>query len=492
MSLTANFYSFTKKDNSTARPGAASDVMQIELLADTSATAPELKVRFNGPVALYNYCFIPEFNRYYYIDDWEYTPGFWTAKCHVDVLATMRDVIGASTEYVVRSSHTYDMSITDSIYPTNTIPTISKNVEDNASVRGVWNNIATFAGSPQSFVIGIIGNGFTAGGSFSQAGVNYYMTDMSGLRSFFAQMLSDDGFGSNFGSDSQVSKTIMKSLVNPMQYITGILGLPFPMSDMIGTGSGISTSNIGVGFWNISGTNATVLNTLSYSKSFTISIPKHPQASSRGNYLNNAPYSSYDLYFMPFGTIPIDPEKLKNSSKLHATITVDFVSGAGKLKLSNDQDMPIAEITNQIGIPMNVAQASTNILGAITGALSSAAALGGGGAMLAAGSPSGVGSIVSGASGVVSSIANLFPQVSRSGANGGGLSLYDDHFYLIGTFRNLVGEDLSALGRPLCQAVQISSIPGFVMINGPEFSSNYTSSENEQVRQYMSGGFFYE
>ena len=46
----------------------------------------------------------------------------------------------------------------------------------------------------------------------------------------------------------------------------------------------------------------------SFSGTIALGIPKHPQSSQRGIYLNTSRYSSLTLYFYTFGVIEIDEE----------------------------------------------------------------------------------------------------------------------------------------------------------------------------------------
>lgn len=57
------------------------------LRADTSVVDPDIEIVYFQNMAAYNYAYIPEFGRYYYITDWISTNNnFWIARMHVDVL----------------------------------------------------------------------------------------------------------------------------------------------------------------------------------------------------------------------------------------------------------------------------------------------------------------------------------------------------------------------------------------------------------------------
>ena len=54
-------------------------------------------------MAKYNYCYIPKFNRYYWIDNMTAENGLVRINCSCDVLMSFKTDIYASTQYVLRS-----------------------------------------------------------------------------------------------------------------------------------------------------------------------------------------------------------------------------------------------------------------------------------------------------------------------------------------------------------------------------------------------------
>lgn len=66
----------------------------------------ELVLKYNKDYLNYNYCYIPEFNSYYYIKDRSFVPGqeiIISLEC--DVLFTMKDDIKKSVGHIVRSKN---------------------------------------------------------------------------------------------------------------------------------------------------------------------------------------------------------------------------------------------------------------------------------------------------------------------------------------------------------------------------------------------------
>ena len=58
-------------------------------------------------------------------------------------------------------------------------------------------------------------------------------------------------------------------------------------------------------------------------------------------------------------------------------------------------------------------------------------------------------------------------------------------------FYNIVNEDLQDRGRPLCQRKRINTLSGFVQVQDADIALPATQNEQNAIRAYMEGGFFY-
>ena len=103
MSFAATFYTFRKKLNSTKQPSGGSEY-QIILKHGCSIIRPTISLDIGqaGNPTGYNYCYIPAFNRYYYVSDWIFENRLWTASLKVDALASFKTYIGSSNEFILR------------------------------------------------------------------------------------------------------------------------------------------------------------------------------------------------------------------------------------------------------------------------------------------------------------------------------------------------------------------------------------------------------
>lgn len=77
------------------------------LRAETSVSDPVILLEYEGNLSAYNYCYISDFQRYYYIIDiTSVRNNLWAIKCHVDVLMSFKSSILSSIAILDESSIT--------------------------------------------------------------------------------------------------------------------------------------------------------------------------------------------------------------------------------------------------------------------------------------------------------------------------------------------------------------------------------------------------
>ena len=471
--LTVTLYEFRKRENSTKRPDAT--VTQREhqavLQAPISLLAPELTFDFGlkGNPSFYNYVYISDFgNRYYFVRDWTAGEGhLWTAHCEVDVLASWKNTIGESTQYVKRSSYTYNGGIIDPIYPTIQPPTITITKDTSP-----W----TTALASGCYILGIVNN--EDGGMGAS---HYYMLTQSQMNKMLTYLLGD--VGDYAGNITDISSELTKVLFNPMQYISSCVWYPFTITPDQ-TGNVKLIENMPIGWWTLTGIDCYELNITTKYFTSVLELPQHPQASDRGVYLNRQPFTSYTLYYPGIGTIVLDPSLVAGTDNLVVQCVVDLIANQARL---NVRGYGLASVQySQIGVPIQLAQMSSQMLnmasglvGGMTKAVASAAT----------GSVSGaIGGIFDGISSAVSS---AYPEVSVTGSNGSIASLSE-----VPQLRTvcylLVPENNADLGRPLCSTRKLSTIPGYQMILHADIAIPGTRQENQAIKNYLESGYFYE
>ena len=254
--------------------------------------------------------------------------------------------------------------------------------------------------------------------------------------------------------------------------------IPFPI-----VLKGTSQQYIDFGWWQLDTPCYTLPAKPFYTVSAKFQLPDHPQLS-RGTYLNKSPYSRYNLYFGPFGQIPLDPSALPDTSERSAiaSVHVDLISGQGTLYVSSSEGGLLAYARGKIGVDISLAQISVDYKGAAVQAIQTL------GSVVASG---GASLLTGGLSGISSAIDSLIPQMQTSGANG---SIADYYITPLITcqFINIAEEDNERLGRPLCERRKINTLSGYVQTADTELQIPATSDEIDMIKSYMEGGIHFD
>ena len=463
MSFTALFYTFSKRINSTKQPTGTGTSYDIILKDGSSAISPSIQLdvgQSGNPTAL-NYCYIAAFNRYYWVSDWYFRGRLWEAHLKCDVLASFKAAIGSTTAYVSRAASSYDGDIVDRYYPA-----IAENTQ---SANTVTSEFTTDLDSG-SYVIGIQGKGSGGNGG----AVTYYTATAAGMKSLVNYMLSDP----TIYNVSDITEELLKCVFNPLQYIVSCMWFPF---------STISTSgSVDFGWWTASVSGIHRLGGgLRWTRNQSFTIPKHPKAASRGNYLNLPPFSSYALEAGPFGVIPLDPFNLIDTTSLGVVYNVDLMTGTGRIGIKQrDHVVYLEEHTAQIGVPIQLGQNMFN-QGAVVNAASEVS--GTIGSLL---SGNVTGALVNGLS-AIGDAAMATQGIPSSIGSNGSIS-FNNIFGIIANFLDIVDEDLTSRGRPLCKSRQLSGLSGYIMCEDADPQISCTDAELREVVSYLNGGFYYE
>jgi hypothetical protein len=116
MAITVTLYTLSKRENSTKQPSSGGTDYSCVMIDDTSLMNPTFKLSIaTNPIGK-NYCYVPDFNRYYFITDISTHQNFWYISCTCDVLASFKTEIGSGSHYVLRAAAEYDEYISDSFY----------------------------------------------------------------------------------------------------------------------------------------------------------------------------------------------------------------------------------------------------------------------------------------------------------------------------------------------------------------------------------------
>lgn len=493
MAFYVNFLSFTKRENSTKVPTSAQITAgwraECVLIDDTSIMTPTFKIQSDSSSIIgYNYCYCSTFNRYYFITDIRSYQNFWYVSCTCDVLATYKTAIGNGSHYVLRSASQSDGNITDTVYPAK-ITATEYNVAPAADLLD-WSY-------SYSFVVGIVGK---ASSSLYQVGsMVYYHMDSVAFNGFMTFLMDNIDDWSDLAGE--YSDGVEKALINPMQYIKSCVALPIDPPE-----ASSSATDINFGYYKCTMSSGSKIkqvlrSVLVASEATTVSVPKHPQAATRGNYLNCQPYSEYILHFDPWGDIPLDPTLLQENDSLNLNLIFDMTNGLCRLRIGGDSNHASDVFfigTAQVGVNVNLSQiyvdglAQTKVeTNSIFSMLSSASSALSGNVAGAA-----VGIMQAATAGIQDATRLDYPVVSGIGSSGSFISLSAvnnlTRCFLKHKYYTIVDENNTELGRPLCQVKQINTLSGFILCSGADVQITGTQEEAVKVNQYLNTGFFYE
>lgn len=447
MALTLEMYTFSKKMNSTKQPLGSGTTVSAAFKDNTSVVSPTFIIKTFD--TSWNY--IKWGSRYYFVDDIVIISNDHAEYvCRTDVLATFKSVIGSSSQYVLRAASAYNPYAMDMKYPAQAASTLS-----NVSLSGLA------VDSTGLYVLGVIGAGSTNT-------ITYYTMGATN----FAQLMIAL-FDTSYLNAQDISVELQKELVNPFQYIVSCYWYPFTATQMAG-----DMAQIKFGWWDsgVYGGKLTESQRV-ISLEQTFELPRHPQAGTRGIYLNDSPYTRYMLNCYSFGSIPIDPAPFVANNAGAIEIDVDIFTGVAQMYVATQSSRLFTEIS-QFGVPIQINQNTANVIG---GAVSMAGGLVG----LA------YGNYVGAAQGVLSAIESAFPQVQSKGANGSKVAFMQTP-NIVASFRQLVEEDNVQIGRPLCQQKTISTLSGYILCEDADLDSAGTSSEKTEIVTFMNSGFYYE
>lgn len=467
--MQATFYQFAKRTNSTKRPSGGQE-FGIDLKAPCNIINPEIKIATQSDPTGYNYCFLPTFSRYYWIKNWTYSDGLWNASLTVDTLASYRDQIGSATEYVVRSSSKYDGTISDGLYPAT------------AKVQSVTTSFQ--GGFAETISGGFFVIGFIAKAANSIGAITYVVMTPGNAKKLSAKLLTDVSYLSI--DNSEISDNLTKVLFNPYQYIVSCNYFPFDVAILAAHLPLVA--KIDVGWWSVD-VPGWILgeDNNNFKKSVSVTVPKHPQAANRGEYCNVAPYTDYTIYLQPFGVIPLDASKMWGAATLSIQYVVDLFTGDSVLRILTNATQLVYETTAKLGVSVQLSNINFGIPSGSGGLLQTgiAAAFGGLQAALSGGTLSDVGN------GILNAAQATNADVASKGATGSTIA-FDMVPYMVARFKIIADDNNEDHGRPLCQRVQLFSIPGFIMVDDPDIALPATAAEIDSVKSYMKNGFFLE
>ena len=491
------FFVFQKKINSTKRPSVLQDpyrVYSFVLKEGCSISDPVLMLTWTGTgldvtPARYNYAFIPDFHRYYWVNDWiSVGNGRWEVQLNVDPLATYRQDIGNSNCYVLRANSTQhaDGLITDALYPMKTKPELTiSNITNGFSTNFMQGN----------FIVGIV-NAYYSNFNINQGAVTYYGMTAAQFGLFKNALLNDtDWLYTAEEWDLDVSQSTLKALFNPFQYVTSVIWMPFSALELGMTGS---TTDVYIGWWKMKTqiqayllSNATIntqvgVGSIVANPSAVIGTEPNFYVDNKLLYLNYPPYARYIAHLAPFGDFELDGQIA--GKNLGTALSYDVTFRADIDLITGQALLYSARLLAGSWIHDGMIETSCQILNSAANIANSASltnlALNPAGAVASG--------IASAAAGIYNAIEAVAPHMGKSDSNGSVAAIASQR-YLMSEHWTPVEMAPQEQGYPVCKNLEIGLLSGFIKTAACDvIAEEATNDEISAVRAAMDAGFYFE
>lgn len=485
--MNATLYRLGKRKNSTYRPVSDDIHIDVDVLLKEGTSTLYPVLSFAGDYTGYNYLYVQELgNRYYFINDWTFESGLWWASCEVDVLATYRTAIYTYNGFILRSADAANRnrSVMDELavktaYVTRTYTNLSSpwiaNLNAGQYVIGVINSDASSYGACSYYVL--TGPQFGALKNFLMSAPSYVTADFASF---------------------DISEDLLKALFNPFQYI--VSAMFFPVQAL---GGGTAISSIPVGWWD-TGIAATRIEPTPYGFTMeNITLAKHPQTyvgtEKFYSFLDSAEYCSYMLHFPPFKDITLDPAQIQRVSAIDLQLLIDPSTGLGSMTVVDHaaQTVILAYTEAQVGVPVQLAQMSTDMSSIKSTAISSAVS-GITQAINKSSILSVLGNFEETGRNIISGIGDVATAGSArmlsSGSNGSLAAYFNCKPQLQQLFNHVIEPDPGCCGYPSGYTEYLSSLSGYTLLYNAAcpLPSPATSTEYEMVNNLLNSGFYCE
>lgn len=491
MSMTAKFYTFDKRRNSTKTPviaGLTSEDLSIVLKSPTSYKNPSLHVIRAAEGFPFNY--MDWSGWLYWIDDVvSVGDNRYEIRCSLDALGTLRPWILNTTAFVL-----YDQTANSEIPDGRLSVETSKSVSINS---GIFQYLGGHSFPGGTIVAGIV----------TDKGASFYEMDGSTADSLLENIndtripnllplpsisWSDSSVEEVLDGIAEILDTIGRNIVIGLRHILGSRSA----SDCI-----VSAKQLPVLPGAISGTNETIyLGTWNSGKSgkritnrivldaVDVSIPWR-----FSDWRRNSPYTELYLYIPFVGLISLSPGDLVGDSNIHILASLDVISGDVVFEVSTGSGRYIGQYGGNVAGSYAIGSSAVSFGNQVVTAIGATAA---GAAIVATGGAAAAMAAKIGAAGIAGVIASNTPTPSTITGGGGGASLgLAATCYCISVTHdtNVSPSSVSAtIGTPAMAQKALSGLTGFVQTKCASVSAPFYQGILDEVNAALDGGVYIE
>lgn len=419
--------------------------------------------------------------RYYYITDITInTSGLYQLSLQVDVLATYRDEIGGSSQYIVRSGMG-DYTKIDGALPISAV-----------RYNTVTDGTNLFASGGMTVTV-------IAGGTTS-SGLVYAM--------------NGDAVGKITNVDNWVKKdeaahptSAEWESMDVLSAIKGQYVLPITEDSSISGEDAL----ISLGGFDCGVVFSSIKKTTSLSATATVKVPDHPDAASFP-FVECGSFCDYKIYVPRLGIIPISGDVVHGGDVINVNVIIDPLSATAAFTVSTTNALLSNSVVSVAGYSGFGGAIGSTGTATVTGSaardkiiISGGTAIAGAG--LAATFASGPVGVAGAALTAVAAAASMTQALNQNGvetaiasaqttthsiSGGGGRFLYENRVQLMSSFIR-INSGATVSGKPDCHIRKISeSGVELITVAMPHIDLDANLAEIQAIYQYMERGFYYE
>lgn len=448
--INATLYNFSKRINSTKQP-TGGEVVNVALKEQCSVYTPVLLLNSNlSVVNEFNY--VKFLGNYYYITDIiSISNNHVEIHCQIDVMATFKDEIMATTAYVLYST-SGTTEITDTrLLVNNNIYTSETRVEVPAFTYR----------SKGAFILNVV----------SESG-----NELTGFTTTYMLSPSEIGRIANQLLEPTVAEEFDKFFTKPFDAIISCTWTPIAI-----TNPDLSTQEVPVviGKYN-TGVIGHLVESSTISGSIDLTIPHLTN-----NYLDIEPYTRATLYLPFVGVVGIDSSFLYGKDTLTVDYTIDLFTGDIVYMIKCNENI-ISTQSGRCGSVIPVANSGIDVMRYVSGL---GMVVGG----LATGGLFGMAAV--GAGLLTNGIASGQTQTQVNGGYSGRAGIIDMYIKLEYAQRDtsdIPTAITNVLGLPYGKIVSLGSLRGYVQCSNASVQANTNTEYLSQINDYLNGGAYIE